>query len=85
MILGGGFGSTYDVPMMREDTIAAVATPAGEGGIGIVRISGAEAFAIADQSEALLFAALARVTKRRVGEFNSWDLASMAWAFVTAD
>lgn len=35
--------------MMREDTIAAVATPAGEGGIGIVRISGAEAFAIADQ------------------------------------
>jgi tRNA modification GTPase len=35
--------------MMREDTIAAVATPAGEGGIGIIRISGAEAFAVADQ------------------------------------
>jgi tRNA modification GTPase len=31
---------------MREDTIAAIATPPGEGGIGIVRISGAEASAI---------------------------------------
>ena len=29
-----------------EDTIAAIATPAGEGGIGIVRISGSEAFEI---------------------------------------
>ena len=28
---------------MREDTIAAIATPAGEGGIGIIRISGPEA------------------------------------------
>lgn len=31
---------------MREDTIAAVATAAGEGGIGIVRISGDEALEI---------------------------------------
>ena len=28
---------------MLEDTIAAIATPLGEGGIGIVRISGSEA------------------------------------------
>lgn len=31
---------------MREDTIAAIATAAGEGGIGIIRISGEEAFDI---------------------------------------
>src|SRR5580693_349350 len=31
-----------------EDTIAAIATPAGQGGIGIVRISGKEAIIIAD-------------------------------------
>jgi tRNA modification GTPase trmE len=29
--------------MYREDTIAAIATPPGEGGIGIVRISGQQA------------------------------------------
>lgn len=34
---------------MGEDTIAAVATPLGEGGIGIVRLSGPEAVTIADQ------------------------------------
>jgi tRNA modification GTPase len=33
--------------MYPEDTIAAVATPAGEGGVGIVRISGADAERIA--------------------------------------
>jgi tRNA modification GTPase len=33
--------------MYREDTIAAIATPAGEGGIGIVRISGPDAESIA--------------------------------------
>jgi len=32
-----------------EDTIAAIATPAGQGGIGIVRISGKEAIAAADR------------------------------------
>lgn len=32
---------------MREDTIAAISTPLGEGGIGIVRVSGREAVAIA--------------------------------------
>ena len=32
-----------------EDTIAAIATPAGAGGIGIIRVSGVEAIAIADK------------------------------------
>lgn len=35
--------------MFMEDTIAAVATPPGEGGIGIVRISGPEALHIAEK------------------------------------
>jgi tRNA modification GTPase len=34
--------------MFEDDTIAAIATPLGEGGIGIVRLSGKEAFRIAD-------------------------------------
>lgn len=32
-----------------EDTIAAISTPVGEGGIGIVRVSGPKAFAAVDQ------------------------------------
>lgn len=32
-----------------DDTIAAIATPSGEGGIGIVRVSGKQAFTIADK------------------------------------
>ncbi|MGM0651613.1 MAG: tRNA uridine-5-carboxymethylaminomethyl(34) synthesis GTPase MnmE [Bacillota bacterium] len=32
---------------MKEDTIAAISTPLGEGGIGIVRMSGPNSFAIA--------------------------------------
>ena len=35
---------------MLDDTIAAIATPLGEGGLAVVRISGARAFAIADAS-----------------------------------
>lgn len=31
---------------MHNDTIAAIATPPGQGGIGVIRISGAEAFAL---------------------------------------
>ena len=31
-----------------EDTIAAIATPSGAGGIGIVRISGQQAISIAE-------------------------------------
>jgi tRNA modification GTPase len=33
---------------MYQDTIAAISTPLGEGGIGIVRLSGGEAFSIAE-------------------------------------
>jgi tRNA modification GTPase len=35
---------------MWEDTIAAIATPLGEGGLAVVRLSGAGALAIADAS-----------------------------------
>ena len=34
--------------MMHEDTIAAISTPLGEGGIGIVRMSGPQAISIAE-------------------------------------
>lgn len=34
---------------MHDDTIAAIATPLGEGGLAVVRLSGSQAFAIADQ------------------------------------
>ena len=35
--------------MILETTIAAIATPLGEGGLAVVRLSGTQAFAIADQ------------------------------------
>ena len=35
---------------MAEDTIAAIATPLGEGGLAVVRISGPEAIAVAERS-----------------------------------
>src|SRR5581483_969431 len=31
---------------MQNDTIAAIATPPGQGGIGVIRVSGSEAFAL---------------------------------------
>ena len=34
---------------MPDDTIAAIATPLGEGGLAVVRVSGARALAVADQ------------------------------------
>ena len=34
--------------MIAADTIAAIATPVAVGGIGMVRISGPQAFAVAD-------------------------------------
>jgi tRNA modification GTPase len=37
------------IPAMFEDTIAAIATPLGEGGIAVVRLSGADTFGIADK------------------------------------
>lgn len=50
-----------------EDTIVAVATPAGEGGIGIVRLSGKKSIAIADQ----LFVAK---NKKKPSDFKSFTL-----------
>ena len=35
--------------MEQEETIAAVATPLGEGGIGILRLSGTGAVTVADR------------------------------------
>jgi tRNA modification GTPase len=35
---------------MFDDTIAAIATPLGEGGLAVIRISGPESFAIADKT-----------------------------------
>ena len=35
--------------MFNEDTIAAIATPSGYGGISIIRISGSEAFEVCDR------------------------------------
>ena len=35
--------------MNFDDTIAAIATPLGEGGLAVVRISGAQSFAVADK------------------------------------
>src|SRR5947207_13871391 len=35
-------------PTMQNDTIAAIATPPGTGGIGVIRVSGPEAFALVD-------------------------------------
>src|SRR5882724_4572320 len=34
---------------MPDDTIAAIATPIGEGGLAVIRISGAQALAVADR------------------------------------
>jgi tRNA modification GTPase len=36
--------------MSIDDTIAAIATPLGEGGLAVIRLSGAQALAIADKS-----------------------------------
>jgi tRNA modification GTPase len=36
--------------MFHDDTIAAIATPLGEGGLAVVRVSGARALAVADKS-----------------------------------
>jgi tRNA modification GTPase len=34
---------------MLDDTIAAIATPLGEGGLAVIRISGAQALCVADK------------------------------------
>src|SRR6202049_816195 len=38
-----------DQPVMARDTVAAISTPPGEGAIALVRISGANAIAVADK------------------------------------
>jgi tRNA modification GTPase len=40
------FSPHYNVPVHLDDTIVAIATPAGRGGIGVARLSGPEARAI---------------------------------------
>src|SRR4051794_26706221 len=37
------------IQSMLDDTIAAIATPLGEGGLAVIRISGPEALAVADR------------------------------------
>ncbi len=51
---------------MTDYTIAAVATPLGEGGIGIVRLSGSDALTIADQ----VFAGTRGETTRDLGNYR---------------
>ena len=46
--IAGTFKQAFQ--MFLEDTIAAIATPLGEGGLAVVRISGAQAFTVADKS-----------------------------------
>ena len=51
--------------MSANDTIAAIATPPGEGGVGIVRISGSNVWAIADE----MFHSLERPSAQEGGTF----------------
>ena len=55
-----------------EDTIAAIITPSGIGGVGIVRLSGADAFAVA-----------ARVFTSKGGGFpSSWQSFSVHYGWI---
>ena len=45
--LSGPASSRYNLPVNLDDTIVAIATPPGRGGIGIVRLAGSEARSIA--------------------------------------
>src|SRR5205814_7809691 len=42
--------SSFEIYHMLDDTIAAIATPLGEGGLAVIRLSGPEALAVADKS-----------------------------------
>ncbi|MFQ5933941.1 MAG: hypothetical protein ACE5KI_04800, partial [Dehalococcoidia bacterium] len=44
---------------MYEDTIAAIATPIGEGGIGVIRVSGKDARPIVATSDPVVVRAAA--------------------------
>ena len=48
---------------MLEDTIAAIATPLGEGGLAVIRISGAQTFEIADRCFAPAGAAATKLSE----------------------
>lgn len=50
---------------MPEDTIAAISTPSGQGGIGIVRISGTQAFSITQKIFFLPKRAALKIEKKR--------------------
>jgi tRNA modification GTPase len=62
-------------PRIPEETIAAIATPPGEGAIGIVRLSGSRAIAIASARFVSSQGADIRASGRRVfhGEFRDGD------------
>ena len=45
----GVYHGAMDTPALPEDTIVAPATPPGEGGIAVIRISGPEALVLADR------------------------------------
>jgi tRNA modification GTPase len=47
--LYGGQDTTSCKKIMTEDTIAAIATPLGVGGLAVIRISGSEALGVADR------------------------------------
>ena len=66
MAEAGAIGSDVTPPGAGEDTIAAIATPLGEGGIGIVRVSGPGAAAIAGR----LFQPSRRAAQGPAGSFR---------------
>ncbi len=58
------------IGLKRQDTIVAVATPSGEGAIGVIRLSGEQAIAIADKHF---------VGRKRVEEARSHSLLVGRW------
>ena len=55
----------------ESDTIAAIATPMGEGGISVIRISGASAIRIADRGFKENLARSRRLAQRHYGRFTN--------------
>jgi tRNA modification GTPase len=54
-----------------DDTIAAISTPIGQGGIGIVRISGPEALQIADK---IFLAARRKYSNKKAAKFKTYTI-----------
>lgn len=63
--------------MFIDDTIAAIATAPGEGGIGIIRISGSNSLKVAEE----IFKA---VSGKKISEYNSRTLSDME-IYLTAE